>query len=195
MAKKSDNLGMNRISRVPRLFRLGALLVFFAAFQPLYAQETGTTLPRQFRGVNLGMDLEELRAALNEDSLFNFRGDRDVSFLQTPQQSLVETAGFSFIKRAFFQLTDGALFIMAFTMNDELIDHYSVFTALTEKYGQPDSLSPRQSVWENGTTRVALERPLTIKYIDLEKFNEIVGDAAVQETRELKARQEFIDAL
>jgi hypothetical protein len=178
------------------------LLVVLPAFQPLYAQETSspesapaTELPRQFRGIALGIDLEALRAALSDDSLFNFRGDRDVSFLQAPQQSLVETTGFSFIKRAFFQLHEGALFIMAFTMNDELIDHYSVFTALTEKYGQPDSLSPQQSVWENGSTRVALERPLTIKYIDLEKFNEIVGEAAVEETREMRLRQEFIDAL
>jgi hypothetical protein len=117
-----------------------------------------------------------------------------VSFLQAPQQSLVETTGFSFIKRSFFQLNEGELFIMAFTMNTELIDHYSVFTALTEKYGQPDSLSPQQSVWEDGATRVALERPLTIKYIDLEVFNGIVGEAAVEETRELRLRQEFIDA-
>ncbi|MDR3248584.1 MAG: hypothetical protein LBT39_07345, partial [Treponema sp.] len=88
-----------------------ALLVALPAFHPLYAQETTspepapeTELPRQFRGVTLGMDLEALKAALNDDSLFNFRGDRDVSFLLSPQQSLVETTGFSFIKRAFFQL-------------------------------------------------------------------------------------------
>ncbi|MDR3247805.1 MAG: hypothetical protein LBT39_03375 [Treponema sp.] len=189
--------------RITRMFRVLALLVVFPAWGTLFAQEAQPApeaasvaeLPRQFRGISLGMDLEALKAALNEDSLFNFRGDRDVSFLLAPQQSLVETTGFSFIKRAFFQLNQGALFIMAFTMNDELLDHYSVFTALTEKYGQPDSLSPQQAVWENGPTRVALERPLTIKYIDFEVFNRIVGDAAVEETRELRLRQEFIDAL
>jgi hypothetical protein len=169
--------------------------VFFAAF-PLYAQETGAAdLPRQFRTITLGMGLEELKAALTEDGLFNFRGDRDISFLQSPQQSLVETTGLSFIKRAFFQLAQGELFIMAFTMNTELIDHYSIFTALVEKYGQPDSLDPQQAVWDNGATRLALERPLTIKYIDRGVFNGILEESSVSGTREIRERQEFIDAL
>jgi hypothetical protein len=172
---------------------LAALLVFFALAQPLSAQEAAA-LPRQFRSIALGMGLEELKTALAEDGLFNFRGDRDVSFLPSPQQSLVETTGFSFVKRAFFQLNQGELFIMAFTMNTELVDHYSVFTALTEKYGQPDSLDPQQAVWENGTTRLALERPLTVKYIDLGVFNGMVEESAAQETKELRQRQEFIDA-
>jgi hypothetical protein len=139
------------------------------------------------------MSLEELKTALAEDSYFSFRGDRDVSFLPDPQQHLVETTGLSFIKRAFFQLHEGGLFIMAFSMNTDLIDHYSIFTALREKYGEPKELSPRQSVWEDGNTRLALERPLTVKYIDLGVFNGIVGASAMRESRELLQRQEFID--
>jgi hypothetical protein len=140
------------------------------------------------------MGLDELKDALSRDELFSFRGDRDVSFLPDPRQNLVETGGLSFIKRAFFQLHGGELFIMAFTMNTTLVDHYSIFTALTEKYGQPSSLSPRQAVWDNGTTRLALERPLTVKYIDLGIFNELMEDSAVRETGELRRRQDFIDA-
>jgi hypothetical protein len=151
-------------------------------------------LPRQFRGLRLGMSLEDLKAALEEDDLFSFRGDRDVSFLPDPQQSLVETTGLSFIKRAFFQLRGGALFIMAFSMNTDIIDYYSIFTALREKYGEPADLSPRQSVWEDGGVRLALERPLTVKYIDLEVFNGIAGASSVEKTQELLRRREFIDA-
>jgi hypothetical protein len=158
--------------------------------RPLGAQE----LPRQYRGLSLGMSLEELKIALTEDELFSFRGDRDVSFLPDPQQYLVETTGLSFIKRAFFQLHGGGLFIMALSMNTDLVDYYSVFTALTERYGDPKDLSPRQSVWENDGTRLALERPLTVKYIDLGVFNEIVGASSVEKTHELLRRQEFIDA-
>jgi hypothetical protein len=151
-------------------------------------------LPREFRGIRLGMSLEELKAALEEDSLFSFRGDRDVSFLPDPQQYLVETTGLSFVKRAFFQLHGEKLFIMAFSMNTGVIDYYSIFTALREKYGEPKDLSPRQSVWEDGGLRLTLERPLTVKYIDLEMFNEIVGASSVEKTHELLRRQEFIDA-
>jgi hypothetical protein len=158
------------------------------------APGAGPELPRQFRGISLGMGLEELKAALEEDQLFNFRGDRDVSFLSDPQQNLVETTGLSFIKRAFFQLNEGALFIMAFTMNADLVDYYSFFTAFTEKYGRPKELSPQQSVWEDGGVRLALERPLTVKYIDLGVYHEIVGESEIQESRELRLRREFIDA-
>jgi hypothetical protein len=97
------------------------------------------------------------------------------------------------VKRAFFQLRDGKLFIMAFTLNSDLVDHYSVFTSLTEKYGRPDSLSPQQAVWERGGTRLALERPLTIKYIDREVFNSIIGESRAVESHEIRQRQDFLD--
>jgi hypothetical protein len=172
--------------------RAGLLILAVAALGA--QEEPGPELPRQFRGIGLGMGLEELKTALAADGMFSFRGDRDVSFLRDPRQNLVETTGLSFIKRAFFQLNGGELFIMAFTMNTDLVDYYSLFTALTEKYGPPGDLSPRQSVWENGSTRLSLERPLTVKYIDLGVFNGLAGESAVRETRELLLRQEFIDA-
>jgi hypothetical protein len=150
-------------------------------------------LPRIFREISLGMSLEDLKAALQRDGMFNFRGDRDVSLLPARDQSLVETTGLSFVKRAFFQLRDGRLFIMAFTLNSGLVDHYSVFTSLTEKYGRPDFLSPQQAVWERGNTRLALERPLTVKYIDREVFNSIIGESRTVESHEIRQRQEFLD--
>ncbi|MDR1128744.1 MAG: hypothetical protein LBL20_05475, partial [Treponema sp.] len=76
--------------------------------------------PGNFREFGLGMDLGALRSALEKDRLFNFRGDRDVSFLPNRDQSLIETTGFSFIRRAFFQLRDGKLFIMAFNLDTGL---------------------------------------------------------------------------
>jgi hypothetical protein len=176
---------------------LTGLFFFFSstlllAAQDLPAGEDG--LPRVFREISLGMNLEDLKAALRRDGMFNFRGDRDVSLLPARDQSLVETTGLSFVKRAFFQLRDGQLFIMAFTLNSDLVDHYSVFTSLTEKYGQPDFLSPQQAVWERENTRLALERPLTVKYIDREVFNSIIGESRTVESHEIRQRQEFLDA-
>ncbi|MDR1637470.1 MAG: hypothetical protein LBR93_09035 [Treponema sp.] len=182
----------------PRRARfLTGLFLFFSsalllAAQDLPAGEDG--LPRVFREISLGMSLEDLKEILLRDGLFNFRGDRDVSLLPARDQSLVETTGLSFVKRAFFQLRDGRLFIMAYTLNDDLVDHYSVFTSLTEKYGRPDFLSPQQTVWERENTRLALERPLTVKYIDREVFNSIIGESRTVESREIRRRQEFLDA-
>jgi hypothetical protein len=177
--------------------KLLAALLFslVSAVLPAQSPPSGeNALPRIFREISLGMSLEDLKAALQRDQMFSFRGDRDVSLLPAGDQSLVETTGLSFVKRAFFQLREGRLFIMAFTLNSDLVDHYSVFTSLTEKYGQPDSLSPREAVWEREDTRLALERPLTVKYIDREVFNSIIGESRTAESREIRRRQEFLDA-
>jgi hypothetical protein len=160
------------------------------------AQETAAPaeLPRQFRDIRLGMSLENLKSSLQKDSLFSFRGDRDVSFLPAREQSLVETTGPSFIRRAFFQLRDGQVFIMAFSLNTALIDHYSVFRTLSAKYGEPAYLDPREAVWEAQDTRIALERPLTVKYIDKRVFNDVIDESSLIESRQVRERQELLDA-
>jgi hypothetical protein len=141
------------------------------------------------------MGLADLKTALRRDPLFNFRGDRDVSFLPASagSQNLVETTGPSFIRRAFFQLRDGELFIMAYALHTGLVDHYSVFTGLVKKYGEPSSLDPQEAVWETENTRISIERPLTVKYIDLRIFHELVGESALVESGEVKRRQDFLD--
>jgi hypothetical protein len=182
------------------------ILVFICLFSPLlpgvHAQSGGDSpadsdsekaLPRQFRELSLGMGLDNLKEVLLKDKLFNFRGDRDVSFIPAREESLVETTGSSFVRRAFFQLRDGVLFIMSFTIDPGLLDHYSMFTNLVEKYGQPSFLDPREAVWETEDTRITLERPLTIKYVDKKVFNDIISESALIQSRRVRERQEFLD--
>jgi len=174
------------------------LAVFTFSFSVIWAQEDPANeekleLPRQFRQVFLGMSLDELKANLMGDSYFNFRGDRDVSFLPAREQSLIETTGTYFIRRAFFQLRDGKLFIIALTLNTEVIDHYSIFMQFVDKYGQPSYLDPRQAVWETEETRIAIERPLTVKYIDKIVFDDIINESNVTESGQVRLRQDFID--
>ena len=150
-------------------------------------------LPRQFRELTLGMSLEDLKTSLIRDGYFNFRGDRDVSFLPAREESLIETTGSSFIRRAFFQLRDGKMFIMSFALNTEIIDHYSIFSRFVERYGQPSSLDPMAAVWETEETRISIERPLTIRYIDRVVFNGIVRESTLIESNQVRLRQEFLN--
>jgi hypothetical protein len=150
-------------------------------------------LPRSYRKLQLGMSLDELKDALAEDGLFVFRGDPDVSFLPAKEENLVETTGLSFIRRAFFQLREKKVFIMAFSLDSRRVDHYSVFISLVKKYGEPVRLNPQEAVWENEETRVSLERPLTVKYIDMTIFKAIIGDAKTEETAEVFLRQGFLN--
>ena len=177
---------MMRISNFLYLF----LFIFVFSLLPGHAQES---LPRQFRQLSLGMKLDDLKASLLSDDYFNFRGDRDVSFLPIREQSLVETTGPLFIRRAFFQLRDGEVFIMSFSLNTQIIDYFSVFTQFVEKYGQPSFLDPRSAIWETDETRIAIERPLTVKYIDKVVFDDIVNESGLLESSQVRLRQDFLN--
>jgi hypothetical protein len=149
-------------------------------------------IPRQFRELFLGQTMDALQSALTRDGLFRFRGERDVSFLPVRDETLVETTGLSFVRRAYFQLNDGAVYIMSFTLDTRLMDHYSVFTSFVRKYGEPVSLSPQEAVWESDDTRVSIERPLTVKYIDKTVFSRLIEEAGDLERRDIFAREEFL---
>jgi len=193
------------------MMKPGAFLLFFAFFSLIsaFAQETmeftipepekrplapenPEEVPRKFRGIALGMALDELKTALAGDSLFSFRGDRDVSFLPVREETMVETTGLSFVRRAFFQLTQGALYIMSFALDTRQIDHYSVFTSFIKKYGEPVTLSPSEAVWESETTRVSIERPLTVKYIDKTVFDRLLEESKASENLEIYRRESFL---
>ena len=186
------------------------LLLFFLVFSGLGAQEQFEYLipapekkplapenpeapPRQFRELSLGMSLDALKSALKKDELFSFRGDRDVSFLPVREQTLVETTGLSYVKRAYFQIQDNAVYIMSFSLDTRSMDHYSVFTSFVRKYGEPASLSPGESVWENEDTRVSIERPLTVKYIDKKVFEKLIKESNTHKRHELLRREEFLE--
>jgi hypothetical protein len=151
------------------------------------------SLPSQFRAFSLGMSLEDLKTELEKDPYFAFRGDRDVSFLPLSQQNLVESAGLNFIKRAFFQLKDNTVFIMSFSLNTSLIDHYSVYSSFVKKYGEPLSLNPKEAVWESETTRISIERPLTVKYIDRVVFDTLVEDSRAGTSKVEALREDFLN--
>ena len=160
--------------------------------KPSLAPENPEDVPRQFRGIALGMALDELKTALIGDSLFSFRGDRDVSFLPVREETMIETTGLSFVRRAYFQLTGGALYIMAFALDTRQIDHYSVFTSFIKKYGEPVSLSPAEAVWESEETRVSIERPLTVKYIDKTVFDRLLEESKARDSLEILRRENFL---
>jgi len=173
-------------------------LAFSAAAQELAPAAGAATagadriVPRAFRSIELGMEMDEVKALLVADGVFNYRGDPDVSLLPRPNESLIEVSGLTYVRRAFFQFYEGKLFVMIFALNEKEMDHYSVFTSLSAKYGKPDSLSPSESVWVDDATRLSVERPLAVKYIDLAVFNALKTAGTAQQSYEELLRTEFL---
>lgn len=161
------------------------------AAAPTSAGSSG--LPRGFRGVELGMSLAEVETVLKSDELFLYRGGPDVTLLPRPDEKLLEVQGLSFVKRAFFQFHEDKLFSAIYVLNPEKMDHYSVFTRLSERYGKPGSLSPRESVWSDGSVSVSLERPLTVKYLDLATLEKLKQGGQARQSWEDLSRQDFLE--
>ena len=79
-------------------------------------------------------------------------------------------------------------------MNTNNIDYYSIYSSLIEKYGEPNLVDQKKALWENENIRLVLERPLTIKYIDLSVFNEILASKTKKEVLSDEVRERFINA-
>jgi hypothetical protein len=179
-------------------FRMAMLLTVFLAASSfsLAAQSAAPAVqpvPLGFRSIALGMGLDQVKAALKADPLFRYRGDPDVSFLPQTSQYLIECEGTTYLRRAYFQFADSRLFIMILVLDTQKLDHFSLFSALTAKYGQPTTLSPDESVWQSDPVRLSLERPLTVKYIDNRTFAALLATGGAQKDLDLLSREKFLE--
>ena len=150
-------------------------------------------LPAGFRGITLGMGLDQVKQLLKAEPLVRYRGDPDVSFLPQTSQYLIECEGNSYLRRAYFQFADSRLFIMILVLDTRTLDHFSLYSALCAKYGQPASLNPQEVVWQSGPVRFSLERPLTVKYIDNTTFSALLSKGGTQKDLDQLSRDKFIE--
>ena len=152
-------------------------------------------LQRGFSSLELGMDIDTVKTLLRDDAQFAYRGDPDVTFLPSTQLPIIETAGVAFIDRAILQFRDERLFVISLLLNRRRLDHYSVYTALVARYGEPVELDPSAAVWDDGQTRVSLERPLTVKYIDRVALDAMIDAGRAAEALDALTRELFLDGL
>jgi hypothetical protein len=141
------------------------------------------------------MGRDEVIAKLMANPLFAWRGPEDVSLLSSPNQSLIEVAGLSFVRRAFFQFLDGKLWVIILNLAPDRIDHYSIFADLSAKYGDPARLDPQAATWESATVRMALERPLTLRYLDLGVLGKLRDAGTAKASVEELERRDFLGEL
>ncbi len=181
-----------------RRLSVGVVLVLFVAGS-VYAQDPaepeGGTLQRGFSSIELGMSIEEAKAALESDPSFRYRGDPDVSFLPRTDVPVIEVAGRAFVDTATLQFRDDVLYVLSLVLDRERLDYFSVYESLAAQYGEPSALDPGRAVWESQETRVSLERPLTVKYLDLPTFRAIVESGEMEEALDEATRDRFLEQL
>lgn len=174
-----------------RLFLTFLLLLIIT--DNIFTQEAFSEVPDHFGKIFLGMSMENAQKEISADSNFNYRGSQDLSILRRPNESLIECRGYDFVYRAFFQFKDDKLYSITILFNQELLDHFSIFTTLSDKYGNPQYLNPEKSVWESENTSLVLERPLQIKYLDRKIFEGIVSDDNISQSLSELSREQFLE--
>lgn len=175
-----------------------AFVLIFSLFLicSLYAKDS---IPNGYGGVELGMSLSQTKKALKQNMDFGYHGDRDVSLLPGENRALIETDasryGYSFLERCWFQFYQDKLYIITVNINREKMDHYSIFSTLCKKYGDPVSLNPEKAVWKNGSVTMSLERPLTLKYVDDKTFDALQNQSKVSPDGREMTRELFLEGL
>lgn len=153
-----------------------------------------TTLSSSFDKFSLGMGLDQLKTALKNNSYFLYNGEPDVSLLSRPNTNLIDVPGLSYFSRGVFQVVDGRLYSMTFELNRDQLDYFALFTALSKKYGPPTALDPSSARWESAQVRLSLEKPLTVKYIDMVVFQKGQASSRAEQALQALAREKFLEA-
>lgn len=179
--------------------RLLFLISIFALFS-FSAFSKEKKIPHGYGGVELGMTLEETKKALRSNTDFGYHGDRDVSLLPGENRVLIETDAlggheFSFLDRCWFQFFNDKLYIITINLNRERMDHFSIFDTLCKKYGNPVSVSPEKSLWEDENFSMSLEKPLTLKYVDKKTFESLMNKKKVGPSGREITREMFLEGL
>ncbi len=175
-------------------------LAFVSLLMSCFWCASAESVPHGYGGVTLGMGLDETKDALKKNSDFGYAGDRDVSLLPGDDRVLIETDAtltnaHPFLTQCWFQFYEEKLYVMIINMNPEKVDHYSVYSSLCQKYGEPSEFTPDRSVWEGDGVIMSLERPLSLKYIDSAVSEKLQQGSTVKRSASEYTRDVFLKGL
>ncbi|MFW5800724.1 MAG: hypothetical protein ACOCVC_01715 [Spirochaeta sp.] len=170
------------------------IIVFHVLFLlQLFAQTAAPGSIQGFGNIEIGMDFEEVDALLQQSSTFQYRGEADVSLSPGQERQVLEVNGYDYIRRGIFQFIDNQLLSITLFINPEMMDHYSLFTRFSGQYGEPSEFTPRRILWEDTQNRLTLERPLTVQYLDIARFNEIRDQSISEQSMRELSRELFLE--
>lgn len=168
------------------------VLIFLSIITPLISQTPKNELPNGFRNIVIGLSMDEVKDELIQDGYFDYRGDPDVSMLLTDNRSIIETKGSVYIDSGYFQFYNNTLYTITLLLDINKIDYHTIFTTFIDKYGKYNTLSPSIVKWENDNIRITLEKPLTIKYVGLKIYNNIIESDITEKAIQELLREDFV---
>ena len=175
-------------------YRIYCLILFIITWTAGAETIEQSDIPNAYRDMELGMNIDQVKELLKEDPWFDYHGAPPVTLSDNPDESLIETGGSLFIDRALFQFKRKRLAAIVLELSPQNLDWFTVYTSLENQYGSPLIIDPNKAWWEDKETRLALERPLTIKYLDIEIYATDRDIDSDQKAWRERARIEFLNA-
>lgn len=184
---------MKRLITFSMIALLGLILTAGVSGQQENADLERPAVPRGFGDLLLGLSLEEARSRLQGNTNFMYRGAPDVSLRPFDQERSIESEGRGFMERGAFLFEDDYLYIITLFLDSDRLDYFTIYRTLQSEYGDPDELSPDAAIWEDEATRMSLERPLTVKYVDLQRFRAQIEEGQMEESVRAQMREIFLE--
>ncbi|QEN03245.1 hypothetical protein EW093_00505 [Thiospirochaeta perfilievii] len=116
-----------------------------------------------------------------------------MSMLLTDNRSIIESKGSVYIDNGYFQFYKDVLYTITLILDTKKIDYHTIYTTFTDKYGKHTSLNPKVVTWQDDRVKITLEKPLTIKYVSLVEFNEILESDTTEKAIQERLREDFIN--
>ncbi len=158
----------------------------------IVAQES---LPNGYRDIRLGMSINQVKQSLQDDIIFNYRGERDVSLLTGKNQTIIETSSDSWLENCWFQFYNNELYSIIINFNPTYFDYNTIYNRLTNSYGIHSEMDPKRVVWENSSITMSLEKPISVKYLDNTIFEEIRNLSTIKQTELEETRDSLLEDL
>lgn len=167
-------------------------VVVFAAGSAAYGDEM-VVLRRGFRELTLGLDFAQVESVLRSDAAFAYRGPADVHLTLNEREVVIDAPGRHFVERVLVQFHDRQSYIITLYMDRTRMDYFSLFQQFSQRYGPPVELSPQLARWEDEQTRIVLERPTVVKYIDVGVFDGLRHARNIERAIAEQQREDFLD--
>lgn len=169
------------------------MVLLLLAVLPVRVFSQEATLRRGFREIQLQLPMERVQDLLAADSAFDYRGPADLSMALSREEPVIDTRGRGFVQRGLFQFSREQLYIITLYLDQRHLDYFQLFEQLRQRYGDPVDLDPRRAVWDDAVTRIELERPLTVRYIDLDAFETIRQERRMLRAAQDVSREQFLE--
>lgn len=145
-----------------------------------------------FGGILLRADYESVIALLESSDVFNYL--HPTLSWPSPDSPVIDVEGNGrFVKKGYFQFHNKKLYSITLELNQFSLDYYTLFNRFKIKYGDYALLSPQQVKWQSPIYSLALEKPLTIKYLDLEVHQQFMDQSQAGKSQAELTRDQFLE--